>query len=417
MIDPHHIKKDFPILARIINDKPLIYLDNASTSQKPKSVIDAITHYYANSNANIHRAVYTIAQEADAGYESTREAVKTFINAGSTEEIIFTRNTTEGINLVARTWAETNINEGDIIIVSALEHHSNLVPWQQVAIKKNAKLAIIPLSRDPETPYLLDLEWLKKFLEDHGSSIKLIAITHASNVTGTINPIKEIAALAHGLTDAKILIDGAQSAPHLPVDVQDLDCDFFAFSAHKMLGPTGVGVLYAKKNILEEMPPFLFGGDMIREVHQRDATWNDLPWKFEAGTSNIADVIAFKEAITYLTNLGMAQVREHDQKLIAYAREKLIAIPNLKLHIPKENKDMTGVISFAISGIHPHDIAEVLNSENVCIRGGNHCAKPLMESLSVPATARISFSVYNTEEDIDIAVAAILKAKKIFNIT
>ncbi len=416
MFDPHLIKKDFPILSRMIENKPLVYLDSASTSQKPKSVIDAITNYYANSNANIHRGVYTIAQEADAAYEATRESVKTFINAKSTEEIIFTRNTTEGINLVAYTWAEQNIHEGDIIIVSALEHHSSLIPWQQVAIKKNAKLAVIPLSRNPETPYLLDMEWLKKYLTEN-KSVKLIAITHASNVTGTINPIKEIASLAHQLGSAKILIDGAQSTAHLPIDVQDLDCDFFAFSSHKMLGPTGVGVLYGKKNLLEEMPPFLFGGDMIREVHQRDATWNDLPWKFEAGTQNIADVIAFKEAITYLTNLGMENVRQHEQKLIAYARAKLENIKNLKLHIPKNDTDMTGVISFAISGIHPHDIAEVLNSKNVCIRGGNHCAKPLMESISVPATARISFSVYNTEEDIDVAIEAILKAKKIFNIS
>ena len=416
MFDPHLIKKDFPILSRMIENKPLVYLDSASTSQKPKSVIDAITNYYANSNANIHRGVYTIAQEADAAYEATRESVKTFINAKSTEEIIFTRNTTEGINLVAYTWAEQNIHEGDIIIVSALEHHSSLIPWQQVAIKKNAKLAVIPLSRNPETPYLLDMEWLKKYLTEN-KSVKLIAITHASNVTGTINPIKEIASLAHQLGSTKILIDGAQSAAHLPIDVQDLDCDFLAFSSHKMLGPTGVGVLYGKKNLLEEMPPFLFGGDMIREVHQRDATWNDLPWKFEAGTQNIADVIAFKEAITYLTNLGMENVRQHDQKLITYARAKLENIKNLKLHIPKNDTDMTGVISFAISGIHPHDIAEVLNSKNVCIRGGNHCAKPLMESISVPATARISFSVYNTEEDIDVAIEAILKAKKIFNIS
>lgn len=417
MIDPHLIKKDFPILSRMIENKPIVYLDSASTSQKPQSVIDAITRYYTNSNANIHRAIYTIAQEADDAYEATRESVRAFINASSTEEIIFTRNTTEGINLVAYTWAEQNIHEGDIVMVSALEHHSNLIPWQQVVIKKNARLAVIPLSRDPETPYLLDMEWFKKYLTENSASIKLIAITHASNVTGTINPIKEIASLAHSLGSAKILIDGAQSTAHLSIDVQDLDCDFFAFSSHKMLGPTGVGVLYGKKNLLEEMPPFLFGGDMIREVHQRDATWNELPWKFEAGTQNIADVIAFKEAIAYLTNLGMENVRQHDQKLIAYARAKLESIKNLKLHIPKNDTDMTGVISFAMNGIHPHDIAEIFNSENVCIRGGNHCAKPLMESISVPATARISFSVYNTEEDIDIAIEAILKAKKIFNIS
>lgn len=415
MFDPKIIKNDFPILSRIIDGKPLVYLDSASTSQKPKSVINAITNYYENSNANIHRAVYAIAQEADAAYEATRQAVRTFINAHETEEIIFTRNTTESINLVAYTWAQQNISEGDIIMVSALEHHSNLVPWQQVCERKGARLSVIPLSRDAETPYTLDLEWFKKNLTP---SVKLVAITHASNVTGTINPIKEIIEFirATNKNETKILIDGAQSAPHIPVDMRDLDCDFFAFSSHKMLGPTGVGVLYGKREILETMNPFLFGGDMIREVHQRDATWNDLPWKFEAGTSNIADVIAFKAAIDYLTNLGMENVHAHDKILTEYAREKLEQIPHLKLHIPKRGTEMTGVISFAMPGIHPHDIAEILNSEQVCIRGGKHCAGPLMESLSVPATARISFSVYNTTDDIDIAINAILKAKKIFKI-
>ncbi len=411
MLNSQQLKKDFPILSRVINGKKLTYLDNASTSQKPQSVISAITDYYTNHNANIHRAVYTIAQEATLAYESTREAVKDFINARSAEEIIFTRNTTESINLVAYAYAATTLKPGDSVMVSALEHHSNLVPWQEVCRKTGATLKVIPLSGDPELRYTLDFEWFQKNID---ASVKILAITQASNTTGTIVPVEKFieVARAHG---AKVLIDGAQSVPHMPVDVQQLDCDFLAFSSHKMLGPTGVGALYAKKELLETMPPFLFGGDMIREVHQQEATWNDLPWKFEAGTPNIADVIAFQEAIKYLRAIGMQEIAEHDQELAHYAKQQLEAIPQIIIHAPKNAKQMTGIISFEIPGVHPHDIAEIFNSDNIAIRGGHHCAQPLMETLNIPATARMSFYIYNTQEDIDTAIEAIKKVIKIFS--
>lgn len=406
MFNATTLKKDFPILSRIINEKKLVYLDNASTSQKPQSVIDAITDYYENHNANIHRAVYTLAEEATLAYEGTREEVRKFINAANNKEIIFTRNTTESINLVAYTWGVKNIKKGDTIMVSALEHHSNLVPWQELCRRTGATLKIIPISSDPDRAYTLDLEWFRKNADQ---SLKLIAIAHASNTTGTIVPVEKFIEIAHAL-GALVLIDGAQSVPHLPTDVQKLDCDFLAFSSHKMLGPTGVGILYAKKDLLEKMPPFMFGGDMIREVHQYEATWNELPWKFEAGTPNIADVVAFREALKYLKNLGMQEIIEHDQELVQYAKSQLTEhTPTVKIHAPKNTEEMTGIISFEIPGIHPHDIAEIMNSEGVAIRGGHHCAQPFMENLQITATARMSFYIYNTKEDIDQAIIAIKK--------
>lgn len=419
MFDPKTIQQDFPILTREFDGHRLVYLDNASTSQKPKSVIDALTKYYTHHNANIHRAVYTLAEEATLAYEGTREEVRKFINAKQLEEIIFTRNTTESINLVAYTWGVENIHAGDTIIVSTLEHHSNLVPWQQLAKKTGAALKIIPFSEDPEKAYTLDLEW---FRENADSSLKLLAITQASNTTGTIVPVKEFIDIAHA-HGAVTLIDAAQSASHMPINVQDLDTDFLAFSSHKMLGPTGVGVLYGKQAILEKMPPFLFGGDMIREVHQYESTWNDLPWKFEAGTPNIADVVAFREALRYLKKLGLDNVLAHDQELVAYAKSRLAEIPQVVVYAPRDTKQMTGIVSFELSNlsipglsVHPHDIAEIFNSEGVAIRGGHHCAQPLMEKLKISSTARMSFYIYNTKEDIDAAINAIKKVLETFHV-
>ncbi len=411
MLNPKTIQSDFPILNREINSKKLVYLDSASTSQKPQVMIDALTKYYTHTNANIHRAVYTLAEEATLAYEGTREEVRKFINARQMEEIIFTRNTTEAINLVAYTYGSANFKPGDTVMVSALEHHSNLVPWQQICEKTGATLKIVPLCTKPEKQYTLDLEWFKKNAD---SSLKLLAITQASNTTGTIVPIEKFIEIAHA-HNAKVLIDGAQSTPHMPIDVQKINCDFFAFSSHKMLGPTGVGVLYGKRDLLEKMPPFMFGGDMIREVHQHKASWNELPWKFEAGTPNIADVVAFRAALKYLKNIGMGDILAHDQELVTYAKAQLAQhAPDVKIHAPKNSEEMTGIISFEIPGVHPHDIAEIFNSEGVAIRGGHHCAQPLMETLRVPATARMSFYLYNTPEDIDVAIAAIKKVQNIF---
>ncbi|MEK7544799.1 MAG: SufS family cysteine desulfurase, partial [Patescibacteria group bacterium] len=325
------LRHDFPIFNRRINGHPLTYLDSASTSQKPKSVIDAIVNFYEHTNANIHRGIYPLSQEATQQYEETREAVRKFINARSTEEIIFTKNTSEGINLIAYTWGQKNIKKGDIVLVSALEHHSNLVPWQMLCKKTGAELQVIPLNDD----FGLDLDAAEKLLTE---KVKLLAITHASNITGAITSIEKLTKKAREV-GAKILLDGAQSAPHMKIDVQKFDCDFFAFSSHKMLGPTGVGVLYGKKELLESMPPFLFGGDMIKEVHQYEASWNDLPWKFEAGTPNIADVIVFKKALEYLENIGMEKVLEHDQMLLAYAKQKLAELPEIETYSPKNPKE------------------------------------------------------------------------------
>lgn len=411
MFDPKTLQSDFPILNREMNGKKLTYLDNASTSQKPKSVIDALTKYYTQQNANIHRAVYALAEEATLAYEGTREEVRKFIGAARMEEIVFTRNTTEAINLVAYSYGLATFKPGNTVMVSALEHHSNLVPWQEICEKTGATLKIIPLCTEPEKQYTLDFEWFKKNAD---ASLKFLAITQASNTTGTIVPIEKFIAVARS-HNAKILIDGAQSAPHMPIDVQKLDCDFFAFSSHKMLGPTGVGVLYGKRDLLEKMPPFMFGGDMIREVHQHKASWNELPWKFEAGTPNIADVVAFRAALKYLKNIGMGEILAHDQELVRYAKSRLAThAPTVKIHAPKNSEDMTGIISFEIPGVHPHDIAEIFNSEGVAIRGGHHCAQPLMETLRIPATARMSFYIYNTPEDVDVAIAAIKKVQTIF---
>jgi len=406
MLDAEKIKSQFPILKRRINGKTLVYLDNAATSQKPQVVVDALTNYYENFNANIHRGIHTLSEEATTAYENCREAVKNFINANSTKEIIFTRNTTEAINLVAYTWGEANIKEGDEIIVSQLEHHSNLVPWQELTKRKNAKLLSIPLKSD----LTLDMEEFKKLLSPR---TKLVSVTAMSNVLGTLTPTKEICELAHK-AGAKVLIDGAQSAAHSPTDVQDIDCDFFTISAHKMLGPTGVGVLYGKKELLEATAPFLFGGEMVKTVTQNDAEWNDLPWKFEAGTPNIADVIAFAKAIEFLEEIGMENIKKHDRELLDYAKSIFSKYENVTLHSPEDPEQCGSVLSFTIKGIHPHDIASIFNEEGIAIRSGQHCAEPLLKSLNLNATARMSFYIYNTTKDIDRAETALKKVIEIF---
>lgn len=399
MLDPQKLKKDFPLLRQ-----NLVYLDSASTSQKPRQVIEALKNYYENLNANIHRGIYHLSEQATSAYEKTRSHTAKFINARFPEEIIFTRNATESINLIARTWGDENVKEGEEILVSTIEHHSNLVPWQQLAKRKKARLKVIPLKKD----FTLDIRTFEKLL---GLKTKLLAITGMSNVLGTIPPIKEMIGKAHK-NGTPVLVDGAQSAAHATTDVQDLDCDFFVFSAHKMLGPTGVGILYAREEILEKMPPFLHGGDMVKSVSQFNAQWNDLPWKFEAGTPNIADVIAFDAALTYLENIGMKSVNRHEQKLLDITKQKFSKFREIKIYSSKNN--CGGILSFTLDNIHPHDIAQIFDSENICIRSGHHCCQPLMETLGIPATARMSFYLYNTEEDIEKAAIAIEKTMKVF---
>lgn len=413
MLDPKTLKKDFPIFGRKINGKPLIYLDNASTTQKPECVLAALERYYREMNANIHRGIHTLSEEATEAYEATRQKVADFIHAKECAEIIFTRNATEAINLVAYTWGEQNISSGDNIVVTALEHHSNLVPWQELCRRKNAELKIVSMHSDGT----LDLNMLNTIIDQN---TKLVAVTQMSNVLGTISPLEKIITQAHTNGNhgrgAKVLIDGAQGVAHMGINVQELDADFVAFSAHKMLGPTGVGVLYGKRQLLEAMPPFMFGGDMVLEVSQEKASWNQLPWKFEAGTPNIADVIAFKAALEYVEKIGFEEILEHDQKLLKYAREQLSTLPNIKL-FGSEDPDLAGgVLSFSIPGIHPHDIGSILNEDGVAIRAGHHCAQPLMNHLGVNAAARMSFYIYNNESDIDAAVEALKKVYKIFKI-
>lgn len=406
MFDPKKLKKDFPIFSRKINGKPLVYLDNASTSQKPKSVITALTNYYETFNSNTHRGIHTMSEEATAAYEDTREHVMKFINANLPKEIIFTRNTTEAINLVAYSWGEENIKPGDEIIVSAIEHHSNLVPWQELCRRKNATLKIIPIKKD----LTLDLAAYEKMLS---KKTKLVSITAMSNVLGYMPDLPRIIKAAHKV-GALVLVDGAQSVAHMKTDVKKLDCDFLAFSSHKMLGPTGVGILYGKFEILSDMNPFMFGGDMVKSVEQHKAYWNDLPWKFEAGTPNIADVIAFNAALTYLDKIGLENIHKHDAKLLKYAVNKFSKYEKdgVSLILPKS--DTSSILSFSIKGIHPHDIAQIFNDEGVAIRSGYHCSQPLIEHLNLSSTARMSFYFYNTEADIDRAEIALKKTLKIF---
>jgi cysteine desulfurase/selenocysteine lyase len=402
------IRKDFPILQRQIHGKPLVYLDSAASSQKPRAVIEAMSAYYETTHANVHRGVYEISEEATAAMEKARVKVARFINARQGKQIVFTRNTTEGINLVAYSWGGANIHAGDLIVLTELEHHSNLVPWQLLAQRTGARLEFVPITNEGT----LRLDIYEELLQQQP---KLVAFAHMSNVLGTINPAREMIAAAHK-AGAIVLLDGAQSVPHLPVDVQDLDVDFLCFSSHKMLGPTGIGVLYGKRDLLEAMPPFMGGGDMIRTVGLRSSTWNDLPWKFEAGTPSIAESIGLGAAVDYLNRLGMENVHRHEQAITRYAMEQLRQVPQLTIYGP-ETELRGGVISFTLADIHPHDLASILDQEaGVAIRAGHHCAQPLMERLSLSATARASFYVYTIPEEIDVFVQGLHKALQIFQL-
>jgi cysteine desulfurase/selenocysteine lyase len=405
-LDVAKIRRDFPILQRKVHGKPLVYLDNAATSQKPRQVIDALVNYYENYNANIHRAVHTLGEQATAEYEAAREKVRRFINAPTVESVIFTRNTTEAINLVAYSWGRANISEGDEILLTQMEHHSNLIPWQQLAKEKGATVRYVPVTEQGT----LELNGLENLFD---ARTKMMALPHVSNSLGTINPVEKIAADARKRS-VMLLVDGAQGAPHVPVDVQAIGADFYAFSSHKMLGPTGVGVLYGRKELLEEMEPFLGGGEMIRKVTFEGATWNDLPWKFEAGTPNIADVIAFGAAIDYLEALGMENVRQHEAEITAYALDRMATLPEITLYGPQDVSQRGGVVSFNFPDLHPHDIGTVLDQYGVAIRSGHHCTQPLWRCLGTTGSARASFYVYNTPEEVDALVDAVKAARKYF---
>jgi len=404
-LDIAAIREQFPVLNREVKGRPLVYFDNAATSQKPQEVIDALVNYYSNYNANIHRGIHTLAEEATAAFEETRDAVQQFIHSPSREQIIFTRGTTEGINLVAYTWGRQNIKSGDEIIISAMEHHSNIVPWQILCEEKGAILKIIPINDAGE----LLMDAYRKLL---GPRTKLVSVVHASNVLGTINPVKQIIELAHA-AGAVVLVDGAQSAVHMDIDVQEMDCDFFAFSAHKIYGPTGVGILYGKKKILESMPVFMGGGEMIKEVTFAKTTYNDLPYKFEAGTPNIADTIAFKTALQFLKNTGKEKIRKHEHELLLYATNRLEQIPGLR--IIGRAREKVSVISFVIENAHPQDIGILLDNRGIAVRTGHHCAEPLMQRFNIPGTIRASFAVYNTKEEVDELVSGLQKAIKMLS--
>jgi cysteine desulfurase/selenocysteine lyase len=411
-LEINKIRKDFPILTRKINGKPFVYLDNAATTQKPLSVINKISEYYSFYNSNIHRAVYDTAEEATDAYELTRSKVGSFINARSTDEIIFTRNASEAINLVAYSWGRKNIKNGDIIILSEQEHHSNIVPWQILAKEKNAVIKYLKLNETGN----LNLNELEFYLNNNNNNnVKLISLCHMSNALGNIIPLDQIIDMAHEY-GIPILVDGAQSVPHIKTDVTDLDCDFLVFSAHKMLGPTGVGILYTKKNILEEMDPFISGGDMIKEVHKENTLFNDLPYRFEAGTPNIADVIGFSAALDYLNEIGMENIRRHEIDLTKYALKRMSELKHIKLYGDTNIHNRGGIISFNLGDIHPHDLATILNNYGIAIRSGHHCAQVLMEKLNISATSRASFYIYNTKEEINIFINALGEAIKLFQL-
>jgi cysteine desulfurase/selenocysteine lyase len=400
------IIKDFPILQREVHPgKKVIYLDSAATSQKPQQVIDTMNDYYLLSNANIHRGIHFLAEEATGKYESARVKTAEFIKASKIEEIIFTKNTTESINLIAYSWGRKNLNNGDVVILTEMEHHSNLVPWQMLAQEKSIQLEFIPVTSDG----LLEMEAYEELLK---LEPKLVSVVHMSNVLGTINPVKEIISMAHAV-GALVMLDGAQSAPHIPVDVIDLDVDFYAFSSHKMCGPTGLGVLYGKEEILLEMPPFLGGGDMIKRVSLRNFTPNSLPHKFEAGTPMIAEVIGFGAAIDYLNSIGMKAIAEHEQELIHYAIERLEEFPGVWVFGPEAEKK-GGVAAFTMEGVHPHDVSQILDREGIAVRAGHHCAMPLHEKHNIIATSRASFYIYNHKEDVDRLIEGLHKVKEIF---
>jgi cysteine desulfurase/selenocysteine lyase len=407
-IDAALLKTDFPILNQHFNDgrPPLAFLDTAASSQKPQVVIDALSRYYEEDNANIHRGVYALSERATAAYEATRKHMARFINARKSREIIFTRNTTEAINLVARSWGGANLHEGDLVVFTEMEHHSNIVPWQIIAAEKGARLGFVRITPDG----LLDLD---SFDELMAQGPKLVAMTQVSNTLGTINPVKELTAKAHE-AGAVVVIDAAQSAPHLSIDVQDLDCDFLALSGHKMLGPMGIGVLYGKHELLEAMPPYQGGGSMIRKVTLEKTTWADIPARFEAGTPSVGDAVAFDAALTYLEEVGLEHILEHEHALVALAMERLAAIPGVTVFGPAPEIPRAGVVSFTVDGIHPHDVAAVLDEHNVAVRAGHHCTQPLMRALGVVATTRASFYLYNTDDDVDRLVDAVQAAQRVF---
>jgi cysteine desulfurase / selenocysteine lyase len=404
-LDVTSIRRQFPVLSRKVKGKPLIYLDNAATSQKPQVVIDALTTFYNEYNANIHRGIHSLAEEATAAFEATRDSVQEFIHAPSREQIIFTSGTTEGINLVAYTWGRQQIHSGDEILISWMEHHSNIVPWQMLCAEKNAVLKVVPISDSGE----IIMEEYEKLL---GPRTKLVSIGHASNALGTINPVEEIIERAHQ-AGAKVLVDGAQSVVHLDIDVAALDCDFFVFSSHKMYGPTGVGVLYGKRNLLETMPAFKGGGEMIKEVTFERTLFNDPPYKYEAGTPNIADTVAFKAALDFIVGTGREKIRKHEDELLVYATAALEQIPGLTI-IGKAKRKI-GVISFIVENTHPQDIGILLDNRGIAVRTGHHCAEPLMRRFGVSGTTRVSLALYNTKEEIDELASGLVKTIKMLS--
>jgi cysteine desulfurase/selenocysteine lyase len=410
-LDVNRIRKDFPILKKMVNGKRLVYLDSAATSQKPRQVIDAVSGFYENCNANIHRGMYELSEEATAAYTRSKELAAGLINAGSYRSIVYVRNATEAINLVARTWAEENLRKGDRVLITEMEHHSNIVPWQMLAKRKGVRLEYAQL----EDGKFVDMDDYREKLE---KGPKLVSFTHVSNVLGTINDAKEMTRLAHK-AGAKVLLDAAQSVPHLKVDVKDIDCDFMAFSSHKMLGPSGVGVLYGKEDLLDAMPPLFGGGDMIRSVSEQESTWNDLPWKFEAGTQNMEGAVGFGAAIEYLGRLGMGNVRKHEIALTRYALDLLAKDRGVKVYGPgrEDMRRRAGVIAFGIDGAPAHDVASIFDSEGIAVRAGHHCAMPLLKgALHTHGVPRMSFYVYNTEDEVDKAIAAIGKVRKVLGL-
>lgn len=406
MRDFSTIRKDFPILFQEVNDEPLVYLDNAATTQKPTQVLDVLRHYYEHDNANVHRGVHTLAERATADYENSREKVRAFINAKETAEVLFTRGTTTGLNWLARSYGDAFIKEGDEIVISYMEHHSNIIPWQQLVERTGAVLRYLPLTDQG----FIDMTAAKDIINEKTA---IVSLAYVSNVLGVINPIKELAEMAHA-TNAVMIVDGAQATPHMAVDVQALDADFFAFSGHKMCGPTGIGVLYGKRQWLEQMEPVEFGGEMIDFVNLFDSTWKELPWKFEAGTPNIAGAIALGAAVDYLNEIGMENIHRYEQELVDYVLPKLHEIDGITTYGPQDPKHHTGVIAFNLDGIHPHDVATALDMEGIAVRAGHHCAQPLMNYLNLPATARASFYFYNTKEDADRLIEAIQATKEFF---
>ncbi len=403
-LNVQRVRADFPALAQNVRGKPLVYLDNAATAQKPRAVIDAVTHYYTHDNSNVHRAVHTLSERATAAYEGARGKIRRFVNAASDQEIVFVRGATEAINLVAASWGHANVRAGDEILISTMEHHSNIVPWQLLCERVGARLRVIPITDSGELIY----EEFERLLTER---TRLVSVVHCSNALGTINPVEKIVERAHAV-GALVLLDGAQAVPHLAVDVRRLDCDFYAFSSHKLYGPTGIGVLYGKERLLDVMPPYQSGGDMIKSVSFEKTVYNDLPYKFEAGTPHIAGAIGLGVAIDYVTGIGLDAIAAHEHDLLLYATEALGNVPGLRLVGTAREK--AAIVSFTLAGAHPHDIGTVLDHEGVAIRAGHHCAMPVMTRFGLPATARASFGMYNTREEVDVLVRGIRRVREMF---